>query len=78
MHLYKTGTCGLVGRARQPSSGVTWVRSLPAAPSRCGSGTSGPEPSGWLINQLVNPSLLRVLQICNYIDIEIDFVFPVR
>ncbi len=30
---------------------------LPAAPSRCGSGPSGPEPSGWLINQLGNPSL---------------------
>jgi hypothetical protein len=42
---------------RQPSLGVTWVRSLPAAPSRCGSGPSGPEPSGWLINQLGNPSL---------------------
>jgi hypothetical protein len=40
---------------RQSSSGVTWVRSLPAAPSRCGSGPSGPEPSGWLINQLGNP-----------------------
>ncbi len=42
---------------QQPSSGVTWVRSLPAAPSRCGSGSSGPEPSGCLINQLDNPSL---------------------
>ncbi len=27
-----------------------------AAPSRCGSGPSGPEPSGWLMNQLGNPS----------------------
>ncbi len=35
---------------RQPSSRVTWVRSLPAAPSRCGSGPSGPELPGWLIN----------------------------
>ncbi len=48
---------------RQPSSGVTWVRALPAAPSRCGSGPSGPEPSGWLKNQLGNPSyfMIRVL-----------------
>ena len=35
---------------------MTWVRSLPAAPSRCGCGPSGPEQLGWLINQLGNPS----------------------
>jgi hypothetical protein len=29
-----------------------------AAPLRCGSGPSGPEPSGWLINQLGNPSFM--------------------
>ncbi len=32
------------------------VRSLCAAPSRCGIGPSGREQSGWLINQLGNPS----------------------
>ena len=46
---------------RQPSSGVMWVRSLPAAPSRCGRGPSGPEQLGWLINQLGNPSFTQDL-----------------
>ncbi len=33
----------------------TWVRSLAAAPSRCGSGPLGPKLLGWLTNQLDNP-----------------------
>ncbi len=41
---------------RQPSSGVTWVRSLPVAPSSCDSG-----PSGRLIESAGQPSLRGTL-----------------
>ncbi len=45
-----------------------------AAPSRCGSGPSGPEPSrsGWLINQLGNPSFficMHLLVSCQYMHV---------
>ncbi len=42
---------------RQPASVATRVRSLPAAPSRCGSGPLGPKLLGWSINQLGDPHL---------------------
>ncbi len=53
------GICGLVGRA-STCVGVTWVWSLPGAPSWCGHGPSGPKQLGWLINQQGHPSLFVV------------------
>ncbi len=56
--------CGLVGRATtSPTTfvggDVGSIPGLPAAPSRCHGGSEplGPEPSGWLLNQLGNPVL---------------------
>jgi hypothetical protein len=40
---------------RQPATVVSRVRSLPAAPSRCGRGPSGSELLSWLINKLGYP-----------------------
>jgi hypothetical protein len=70
-----SGICGVDGRATACDC-VSRVRSLPAAPSRCGRGPSGSELLGCLINQLGHPPIFSIflfIQFCIFVLIFIYF-----
>ena len=82
MHLlHCVGICGLVGRATTfigGDVGLIPTGSALDSASRCGSGPSGPEQFGWLINQLGNPSFGTALRSDSSPTIDCSYILVVE